>query len=51
MHTRFVWNPSVHNRVHKSLPLLRTLSQINPVHTLTLIKTYVNIGQRGSVVG
>jgi hypothetical protein len=32
---RFVWNPKVHYRLHKSTPLDANLNQVRPVHTVT----------------
>jgi hypothetical protein len=32
--SRLLWNREVHYHVHNSLPLVRTLRQLSPVHTL-----------------
>jgi hypothetical protein len=40
-----LWNLKIHDRVHNSLPLIPTFSQINPVHSVPsyFFKTHFNI--------
>jgi len=38
-----LWNPKIHDRVHKSLALLSILSHINPIHYLSLFNVHFSI--------
>ena len=42
---QILWNLKIHDRVHNSVPLALTLSQINPVHSVRFyfFKTHFNI--------
>jgi hypothetical protein len=37
-----IWNPMIHYRIHKSPPLIRILSQVNPIHNISIYLTKIN---------